>query len=193
MEAEIFEGIRLSDKGEFPKLTMPRMESWRNLPVDNASRAMSCVYEAKPMGDWAAIIRKGNGLVSTSGNIPLAVDWVHVYHMLRRENGVLYAVSDGETIVAEAIGVLGSTATPLVPGFKKTSVQLHNQDGIVEEHNLGEDWPEGLATPWILHFGAFNSIHDIEHRQSYLDKTNGHGLWLLSVIGKELVVYEVLS
>ena len=197
-----FQGIRLIETGEYPKLMIPTVESWRVIPDNIKSNNMQCIYEAKPQGEWVAIIRKSNGLVATNGNIPLSIDWPHVHFMLKRENGVLYAVSDGETLVATAVGTVGNLANPLVPGLKKTIIRREGEreltSGEMHEAALrGEDtladWPEGLATPWILSMGTFGSIHDTTYRQNCVERTNGNGVWLLAVIDGSMRIFEVLS
>lgn len=195
----MFKGITLIELAENPQLvqqtldrvTCPTIHSWREM--ENPFRQF--VWSVRPPGRWAAILRYGDWLFTSDPNVPLEVDWAHVYRMLGHHRAALICRLSEIGLIAVAVQKFGDTPTPLMPGFTATgAIDLKTLDaeGIEQVAEQDHDWPEGLLKPEILHLQTAHSLQDPAHRQSWLEKCD-EGLWLLTVTENQLKIFEVLS
>ena len=195
-----FQGVRIRDEGEFPKLQFPIVQSWRKINFNRAWRKKACLYTVRPQGRWGALIRQDNILIASHGEIPIDIEWSKVWNMLSANDNVLYGVGDTEFFVGVAVGGVNGPVMPLSPISEDSKVEsdlfLPNGDKAVKGQSGASggisDWPEGLGMPWILKLGTFESIDELEHRRFYMAQTKGYGLWLMTAYSENTWIYEVL-
>ena len=202
MKYTVFKGVTLSEianadpgcRAVLDAVEFPEVRSWRQLEIGVSPKGQF-LWCARPVGKWVAVVRYEDQLVVTDAGVPLDVDWLKLYVMLRTHGAVLYSVLGDQGLVAIAVQQVGEVPSPLAPGFKATvAIDPRKLDakGLEELSEQGYDWPHGLARPWILHMGTMLPLRTNEHRLDYLGKVP-HGLWLVSAAQGKLRIYEVLA
>ncbi len=177
---------------EIVGLPMPTLQPWQNIAKPNST----FLWSVKPPGEWITLLRYDELLVTSDPNIPLEVDYEHVYAMLAEHKSALLARLDPE------VGLIGVAArkpkqpfTPLMPGFSATAMidpRTLDTTGVEQLSEKDHDWPEGLQKPSIIGMQAAFSLNNPVHRADWLEKYP-EGIWLMNATSHALLIYEVLS
>lgn len=197
----MFKGITLADCSPNPQeavtliseLKPPQLKSWKLIP----NLFSPYIWQDKPPGKWVVIVRLDEWLISSSGDIPLDVDYQCVYDMLREHKAALLCRLDPDIgLIGFAVKSAIGPFTPLVPGFTaSTAIDIRTLDAQGMEtlvENEAAKWPEGLQKPAIIHVQAPHSLAQMEHRLSWL-KQSSTGIWLVALKDEKLEIYEVLG
>ena len=170
----------------FHEIHLPALTSWRTI-VNPFSHY---VWQTKPPGAWVVLLRLDEYLLTSSDQVPLDVDYAHIYEMLTaHKSALLCRLDDAVGLIGIAVRQAHFDFVPWLPGVAADEATLESLD--MEKIKEYCDGPEGLQLPSIINIEPADPLQNPITRRDWL-KTCPTGLWLMSLKG-EPAIYEVVS
>ncbi len=155
------------------------------------------MWQVKPPGVWALLVRIDQKLTSNHLDIPLeGVDYEAMYDMLvEHKSAILCRLHPNVGLIGIAVKRVGGTFTPLMPGFKEDVGLMLPSPTAQDIARKSEEhpWPEGLLEPSTIGVEEVSVLLQPDVRKEWL-KRCPEGLWLTNISGDGVMtIYELLN